>query len=424
MSAAILLFLAAIDVLPPSQCVPRPEMTVETLVTLWGRCANQTELEAACRERGEPATPELVTLFRDRPELRRAVLAALGAMGAPGQAAFRQLGLEGVDALARSGTRHQRELLEGLGPEGTKILVEMLNEPDEHRQTFAVDQLRELRPAEALDALLRTMATSPYGSVKIRAAEAAATLAPHDAVPALVRLLSDPTLPAEYRGVVAQLLAGIDDPSALDAVAALLKDPSVERSMRWDVARALEKSGRPGALALARRYGPSGPQGSGNPESPVGGLLAVLALGGSLSALLLLRGAMTRGLRFRLVLAATLAPYPVAFLCASFYFTIGRTLGWATPVTIVVALGLAIATAIWLARGTDRPNVSIAAMSAATTACFLAAILLDLKVNWYLERMNEAYGLFKSPLLLAITLAGATGGSYIRSFSGRQGASA
>lgn len=431
MLATWVLLATVMGDLPASQCVPRPETTVETLLALWWPCPNKGELERTIARRGEGSVPELLAAYRDRPELRRAIFETMVAMGPRGQEAFRQLGPDGVRALAKARLAEPIKLLRGLGPEGTGILVEMLDYPDKNLQSFAAARLQELAPVEALEALLRAMESHPNEEVRIAAAETAAKIEPGRAIPGLLRMLHDESLGPTRRSGIAGLLASVDDTRALDAVVALLKDPQVERSIRWDVAQDLKKTGRPDAVSAARRYGPSGRHGSGNPDSLTGAVLTVLLLAFACALVVRAPGAMPVGSRVLLTLVATGATYLAAALVGPYVQTkavgmIFRTGGLNWPPLVagsIAVLWTAASLSVALFRGSHREDVSALAMGGATVVAFLAGVVVDTKVYWYLQRTIEP-GLpasaFQSLLVFAATVAGAVVGSYWRPF-GRSG---
>lgn len=370
--------------LPPSRCLPQAAMTIEVLLSLASQCGNRREFEDLVIQRTNAgASLDLATLFREKPELRRAILSTIVRMGSPGQEIFGQLGADGVRTLIKADLPEGARLLRSIGLQGM-------------------------------------LARDPHRTVRSEAAAAVASIAPERAVPRLLALLGDASREAEERGVLARLLAGIDDPRALDGLVVLLADSKVERWIRWDVAQELRRSGRPRAVAAARRYAPSGRQGSGNPDSPLGTLLALLTFGGSLGALLAFRGTLSRELRVRLVLVASIAPYCVVLFGLPFYVTIGMMFRGATYLVIATILAVASGLALRSVRVRDLLDVSIVAMSAATSILFMLGIALELKVNWYLDRATEAYGFLKSPLLLGLTLSGALAGSYVRALAGRR----
>jgi hypothetical protein len=409
---------------PPSasageDCQVSPQSPAVTLLEMWNRCpGSRDRVTTVIRQRGDGEAPELVALFQHRPDLRSAAVDGLRTLGQPGVAGISQLGSEGVRAMAGvwiSGNGWL-DVLRGLGPPALETLGEMLYDSDPDIRRFAAQYLPQLGPA-SLDALLKAMEASPDPDVRYACARGAARLDAQRALPGLLRLLQRRDLKGRERVQIASTLISIDDPAAIQALVAILRDPSLDRGARWGLAQDMKRSGRPAAVAAARKYGPTGSHGQGNPESPLGSILALLLLAGVVAAIALWRASLTVKERVRLVVGGTVGAYLAAAV--------------AMPAAAILALGMGAAplwllASFWicqfagalvcvaLTKGPQLRAAYIPAVGIGATLGFVAGFMLDRTVNWYLERVTgQLLGFYESPLVLALTLAGALLGSYV-----------
>ncbi len=400
-------------------CEVRRSAAVGTLLELWTQCPNRRpEIEDAIRDRGQEIVPQLIDAFRSRPDLRRGVVSSLGHMGEVGLTGLGLLGSEALYVLARAGPPDDDVVatLHGLGRPALDTLFAMLRDPDRDVRIFAVSSLRQWGP-EAMDGLLEAMDANPDPDVRRLSAQAAAHIDSHRALPRLLLRLKDRSLTGTERKAVASLLVTIDDPAALDALVRVLKDASVERWVRWDLAEQMKQSGRPDVAAAAKKYGPTGRQGEGNPESPLGNILALACLVAVVAVFVRYKGQLTTGERMRLLVGGTISVYVAATVALPVSGLIGLGLG-ARPLWLTLAYAAALwagsALGVAMIKGPRLPRACAPVVATGALLGFLAGFTLDRAVNWYLDRISSRIlGFYESPLVLGITLAGALAASYL-----------
>lgn len=415
---------------------------VVALLEAWVRCSAymrtcqltcgsiRNMVAAEIRRQGDATVPELVALFRARPELRSAAVDALRELaqwpaprGQAGLDGLRQLGSEGIHAMPEviGRTAHDwAPILRGLGSQARDALMRMLHDLNPEDRRFAaacLSLLGEVLGPDEVDALLEVMEASPDPEVRYVCAGTAARLVGSKALPGLMRILQRQGLDSRERSRIAALLVAIDDPAAVQALVGVLKDPSVDRGARWGLAQDMKRSGHPSAVAAAKQYGPTGSRGQGNPESPLGSILTALFLGGAALTMALWKGPLTVKERTRLIIGGTVGVYLAAAV--------------AIPATAVLVLGMDAAP-LWLlasywvfllagtsacvavTKGPQLRAAYVPAVGIGAALGFVGGVALDRTVNWYLERStSQLLGFYQSPLVLAVTLAGALLGSHV-----------
>jgi len=380
----------------------------------------QQRLQRQVAARDPEVVPLLAEGIRQRPRMRQWALEQLVSMGPFGERALQSMGNEGVDLilLAFPTATHDQSLslLKHMEPEASRHLFDLLEKADPEVRHAAANYLFQLQEPQNVDRLLAVAERHSDSRVRLIAAQAVGWLEPQKGTAPLIALLQDPSL---ARGA-AEALAKIDGPRANDALARWLRDPAQSRSDRWFVAQRLRATGRPDAIRTADRYGPTGPQGQGNPESSFGAWLAAAIMGGALLVLSLLgrRGGLSVSARLAVVGVAVLGSYIGLLLIlplwvawsSGAFLSSGRIHGLSGAMVLAVSWLCVFPTAaVWAARRMWRwQHVSALVVGVGSGLGALGGIMLHERIYWYVLQ-RSAHG---SALTLATTSAAALLASY------------
>jgi hypothetical protein len=422
LAVLVLIWIAAgIAPCAANECEPQVGSSVSALLDLASRCPSRVRIEDLLAVQGETVVPELVEAFHSTPGLRPEAVRMLARTGPAGLEAFGQLGTEGVMALAEAGLAEadSHRMLSALGPKLLPTLADMVKEPRRLPSLFAARALAGMGPV-ALDALLECLESSPGSTARNLCAWGAVDIDEGRTLGVILQRLRAPDLDEAERLSLGAVLARIDDQAALDAVVAILKDGSTSRAGRWSLAQALKATGRHDAVEAANRFGPTGRQGSGNPESPLGTIVAGLLIVGVVVTFVTAKGNLRLGQRARLVAGATVVVY-LAATVAQLGWSLVAAMGplglesvplWMDVVYAGVLL-LASSLGVAVVKGPNLPWRCAPVMGIGATTGFLVGFRLDLSVNWYLDRIvSNLLGFWYSPLVLGAVLAFALAASY------------
>jgi HEAT repeat protein len=198
------------------------------------------------------AVPDLVKILQDEnPEIRLAVIHALGTIGHPAAAEPLASALVNTPGTATSRTEAEyqsiAQALAAVGVEAVKSLVQVLSANDKEARRWAASALGRIKDPNAMDPLSEKLEDN-RSDVRKAAALALGEIGDSRAVPALVRALSNRDM--ETRRAAAEALGSIDSDSGITALIKAVGDSS--EPVQVAAIRSLSKIGGLSAASCLR----------------------------------------------------------------------------------------------------------------------------------------------------------------------------